>query len=441
MYISQQSLNSGSGVITRIDYVTGNMYVATGDATSPETMVQINDPNGRFGRAQSPDPRFSVDDENPTIHAATGYPMCVPRGAPGTFTNADGTKDDLLCPEKNRPLVLSGCRNFSQAFNNPSLAVPPITWPIFNTLPVSGDLTFLQPGPFCSQFVMKAPVGTPGIEANNIAGASDPDVMQQAPFEVGDFITWSGTLIHDPTNVTPDYISAHTVEANVGIYTQPGTGLGYVAIGEFGVGTADPALVAVNGLAQETQDRIFVEAETTDIMTPVDIFYLDIDRLNGAELNRWITPYEMTGECNPAVQPFPANCYNSSGGITTQFAGAQPQRARLRATKAPTNLLNQPPRNIRVAQRSRCPLQPSPAGSFLPYDQALLDSCLSTAPLIAANGLKVGQYSAPVFEYIFPENVKPGDATVPNDLWHLPALVNGEAANTGGVGPLTPTPW
>ena len=91
-----------------------------------------------------------------------------------------------------------------------------------------------------------------------------------------------------------------------------------------------------------------MEAETTDIMTPVDIFYLDIDRLNGAELNRWITPYEMTGECNPAVQPFPANCYNSSGGITTQFAGAQPQRARLRATKAPTNLLNQPPRNIRL---------------------------------------------------------------------------------------------
>ena len=40
---------------------------------------QINDPNGRFGRTQSPDPRLSVDDANPTIHAATGYPMCVPR--------------------------------------------------------------------------------------------------------------------------------------------------------------------------------------------------------------------------------------------------------------------------------------------------------------------------------------------------------------------------
>ena len=44
--------------------------------------MQINDPNGRFGRAQSPDARFSVDDANPTIHAGTGYPMCVPRTDP-----------------------------------------------------------------------------------------------------------------------------------------------------------------------------------------------------------------------------------------------------------------------------------------------------------------------------------------------------------------------
>ena len=56
-----------------------------------------------------------------------------------------------------------------------------------------------------------------------------------------------------------------------------------------------------------------------------------------------------------------------------------------------------------------------------------------------ANGLEAGQYIAPVFEYIFPENVKPGDPIVPNDLWHLPFLRNGEGA--GGVGPLTPAPW
>jgi hypothetical protein len=37
-----------------------------------------------IGRAQSPDARFSVDDQNPTVHAGTGYPMCVPRTDPAT---------------------------------------------------------------------------------------------------------------------------------------------------------------------------------------------------------------------------------------------------------------------------------------------------------------------------------------------------------------------
>ena len=56
-----------------------------------------------------------------------------------------------------------------------------------------------------------------------------------------------------------------------------------------------------------------------------------------------------------------------------------------------------------------------------------------------ANGLQPGQYVAPVFEFIFPENVKPGDLLVPNDLWHLPFLVNREGA--GNPGALTPAPW
>ena len=81
MYFSQQSLNSGSGVIQKIDYATGRIEVDTGVGNAP-SVVEINDPNGRFGRAQSPDPRLSVDDANPTIHAATGYPMCVPRTDP-----------------------------------------------------------------------------------------------------------------------------------------------------------------------------------------------------------------------------------------------------------------------------------------------------------------------------------------------------------------------
>src|SRR6185312_13499502 len=135
--------------------------------------------------------------------------------------------------------------------------------------------------------------------------------------------------------------------------------------------------------------------------------------------------WEMTGE-NQTGTP--------TGGITTQFTGAQPQRARLRATKAPTGLLSQPTRTIRVVARSLCAPQQQ-------LDQSVLDACLAHAPKVA-NGLVAGQYAAPTFEFIFPENVMPGDAVVPFDLWHLPFLRYGEGAQTdGGVGPLEPTPW
>jgi hypothetical protein len=395
MFASQQSANTGSGTISKIDYDTGRIHVDTGDPANP-AVLEINDPNGRFGRAQSPDPRFSVDDQNPTIHAGTGYPMCVPRQDPATT-------DDNLCPQANRPTPAGAgrhCRNFTDA------GVVP--------LPASGELSApLASDDFCTKFVMPSVAGR---------ADTDPDPRQQAPFEVGDQITYSGTLMHGSGG---DYISAHTIEANVGIYTQPGTQPSYLAIGEFGVGSADPNAVAVSGAAQETQDRIFLESETTDVETPVDIYMMDVDPRDGTVRNRWITPFEMTGENQTG---------NPSGGITTQFTGAQPQRARLRATKAPTGLLSQPTRTIRVVARSLC----APEAQL---DQAVLDACLENAPKVA-NGLVAGQYVAPTFEFIFPENVMPGDGVVPFDLWHLPFLRYGEGGSTpSGVGPLEPTPW
>lgn len=404
MYFSQESMQAGSGTITRIDYSTGRIEVASGNAANP-VVLEINDPNGRFGRAQSPDPRLSVDDENPTIHAATGFPMCVPRTL--TDPTVAGNPDDALCPQKNRPKPNPTCRNFGAA------GIP---------LPASGELSLPAPGQvYCSQYVMKAPAA---------AGPTEPDAGQQAPFEVGDFVNFAGTLMSSGGTT---YISAHTIEANIGIYTQPGTMPTYLAIGEFGVGTADPNATAVNGAAQETQDRLFLEAETTDVQKPVDIYMVDVNPVTGAEVNRWITPTEMTGE-NAAGNP--------SGGITTQFTGPQPQRARIRATKAPTGLLSQPTRMIRVMSRN---LRDNNNTPCLPANgtqtSAVFDTCVSNAPS-AANGLVPGIYSAPVFEYIFPENVKPGDPVVPNDLWHLPFLRNGEGPTPGtGVGALVPTPW
>jgi hypothetical protein len=82
----------------------------------------------------------------------------------------------------------------------------------------------------------------------------------------------------------------------------PGTQPSYLAIGQFGVGTADPNAISINGFAVETQDRIFLEAETTDVKTPVDIYMMDVNPLTGAVRNRWATPFEMTGEENGPLQ-------------------------------------------------------------------------------------------------------------------------------------------
>ena len=132
----------------------------------------------------------------------------------------------------------------------------------------------------------------------------------------------------------------------------------------------------------------------------------------------------MTGENGPR-SPGP------SGGITTQNTGPQPQRARLRATKAPTGLLSQPDRTVRVgsahvvhAHAGLTP--PQPPSTRPPWTTASTNDATHRA-----NGLSRGQYVAPIFEYIFPENVKPG-TPVPNDLWHLPFLVNGEGAGNAG---------
>jgi hypothetical protein len=426
-YASQQSLNAGSGFVTGFDFANGSMTVD--DGTGAPTIVQINDPKigttnrGRFSAGQSPDPRFSVDQANPTIHAGTGFPMCIPAAG----DNASGVGGaDPLCPQQNRPKPAGNarhCPNFTDVATLP---------------PTSGEITQPAAGQvFCSQFVMPAPpqdltTPTPGLDAR-----------QQVPFEVGDYVDYAGTLVHPASG--PDFVSAHTIEANVGVYTKPGSKPSYLAIGEFGIGTADPNATAVNGAAQETQDRLFLEAETTDVNSPMDIYITDTDPTTGAVRNRWITPFEMTGE-NQAGNP--------SGGITTQFAGPQPQRARVRATKAPTGLLGDPSRTIRVANRVTCtPSNPSaavsPAGVVpAPGGVGTVDDCLNNPagqPLgVAANGLATGQYTAPVFSFIFPENVRPGDSLVPYDLWHLGFLRFGEGpANPIGppTGPLTPAPW
>jgi hypothetical protein len=423
MFFSQQSLDAGSGYITGIDYPDGS-FTVDGGAGNPPVKVQLNDPKittagdpangtGRFSAGQSPDPRLSVDQGNPTVTAATGYPMCVPRTDPAS-------SDDARCPRVNRPRtpsatpvtgVVQGCRTFGSA----GVAIP-----------ASGDLPAPTAGQlYCSAFVMPDPTKR---------ATTDPDATQQTPFEVGDHVTFAGTLVKAADG--SQFISAHTVTADVDVFTQPGTHPSYLAIRGMVIGSADPRATAVTGVTQETKDRLVLDASTTDLQSPVDIYLPDIDPKSGQVRNRWVTPQAMTGESNG---PF-------GGGITTQNLGPQPERARLRANKAPVGLLSNPTRTIRVANRVAC--KPTAAsghafdGTSTTVSLSAVDTCLKAVPL-AANGLQAGEYTAPMFNFLFPENVRAGDPLIPNDLWHLGFLRYGEGPNpiTPTVGPLQPTPW
>ena len=419
VYVSQHSANTGSGYIQRIDYTDGSIYVSAGGGAAA-TRLLINDPIGRYGRPQSnPDVRFSVDTANPTIKSgASGYPMCVPRVAPsGTYA----IENDPRCPQKNRPTgnIAAGgiaCRNFAAAGLTGFIGNNGFAGPF--RIPGADLSTVPTPAGFCPGFVMKALTGMPGavaaaaISPGNVipaAGApvNEPDPREQVPFEVGDFISWQGTLVRQgnvPAPVgaadavtTGDLIWVHTIDANVGAYTQPRTLPAYVAVGEFTVGVdPQPTGAAVVGI--ETTARLVLESNTSDVASIVDVYTDDkgfgaptvrplalggtfINPTPGAEWFRWMTPETMTGtlaEQAAAKVPYATSAQPFGGGIESQYVGPQPGRARIRAEKVPPiaptaacpagggsqgcSVTNSPTRYLRVVIRSLC--APAASGSL-----------------------------------------------------------------------------
>lgn len=502
VFASQQSVNTGSGYISFIDFTDGSLYVSTATpAGAGELRLLINDPNGRFGRPQSsPDGRFSVDDINPTIKAAaTGYPMCVPRVAPPA---AGAPETDPLCPQKNRPVstAVAPCRNFVAAGRG---------------VPGGGDLVATPAGGRCSAFVMKAVAGMPGtagLAAAHIAAATDPDPRQQAPFEIGDFITWQGTLVRGgnalppvaarPT-ATPDLVWVHTIDANVGIFTQPATLPAYVAVGEFRIGVDPQPTGAAPAGGIETTARLVLEAGTSDVASIIDIYLDDMGPTPSPparvpERFRWVTMEAMTGTLTDQAAlktPFAISAQPFGGGIQTQFTGPQPGRARIRANKVPAidptlgvcpptggsqacAVTQSPTRYVRAVLRSLCGPAPdasatgnagvfpagTPAGNPGNLDGGPFfdinggrpnfpgagpgasglaagdGTCLQSAQF--ANGLFTGQYMAPTLEFIFPENTLAGSPIVPSNFWQMDFLVRGEGGVGGNsAGPQAPTPW
>jgi hypothetical protein len=271
VFISQQGLNLGQGTITEIDYSNGELLIAVkGGATA---RVRINDPIGRYGLSHGApgsaaklieptyDVRFSIDEESPTIHAATGFPMCIPR------TDPLNEADDPLCPQANRPRA-PNCLSLPRPF--PQFAMP-------------------ATGQFCTSFMMPPPARSNCTSSANFTCPPDPN--KQAPFEVGDNIDFLGTLKIDSRG---PYISAHTIGDTIGIYTTPGIMPAYVTIEMELQGTA---ALPTGGIAQEATSRIKVEGFSTDPSNLVDIYAVDVDPRTGVQSER------LLGAANPSGPP------------------------------------------------------------------------------------------------------------------------------------------
>jgi hypothetical protein len=368
--IAQLSLGVGAGVIKSIR-ADGTLVVGAPGALSPaDARVKLNDPEGRFGAATtdaSVDFRFAVDADNPSVHSATGFPMCIPRSAA-----------DAQCPASNRPAAAG------TLFVMDTVALPPS--------PADGPPIVACPG--C-------------------------DRSKQAPFKVGDTVNYSGVLARDAAGL---YVSAHTLAANVGIYTGPGKSPAYTMIEVSLVGTRGPRTprpgAAATGpfLPQETQDRFKIEGWSTDPSRAIDLYAVDMDPVTGAQTLRAI------GATRPEGVPFGRFRHivgKRAGILFGALTAANPTGVR----GATRELM------VRVNDNTDLTGLPVPDAS-------------TTTPV--ANGLVAGQYVAPVGEYIFPENTVMGDPLVPNNFECLAFLQLGSGPlEDDGTGPVVGrlNPW
>jgi hypothetical protein len=379
IYLSQEELNAGAGYINYIDYAKGEMYVGgtlnldaagvplnTLDLTNPGTRVALNDPLGRYGRAGSPDQRFTLDADNPTVRSKTGFPMCLPRTNPADPNAAA----DALCPQGNRPKDVTG--NFVTTLTMPDPAT--------------------------------------------IAAGQLPDPRIMAPFEVGDYVNYAGTLVKDsgtsgpyPLGSAGTYVSAHTIIDNVGLYTSPGTSPAYVAVDTTILGTGGLSVIGAN----EASIRTRFEGMTTDPSRPVHLYGIDINPANGTLSDR---DWGMVGVDQGAPK------------------GAVKGRWRFR-----------PPCTATVAADKAC--TPPPGGTYVPPTRevrAVIEGAWTPTTIATttggANGLIAGQYHAPIMTYIFPENV-PGVAPPPNNFETFQFLAQGGYTSSAGTRAGQLTPW
>ena len=194
-------------------------------------------------------------------------------------------------------------------------------------------------------------------------------------------------------------MDAWGVLANVGIFTAPGTQPVYTAI--------DVMLLGVGGapnpnLPQEAAVRTRIEGFTTDPTSFIDLFATDVDACTGAQTLRY---YATIGVDNID------RCSAGGGGVPT------PRR--------------------RSCRRRACSRRSTRTGSTRTGRRGTVG---------LPNGLLAGYYTAPNFEFIFPENLGIGQPPVPNNFGDFPFLSSGSgpypapARALGILGQLAPWP-
>jgi hypothetical protein len=350
IFLSQSSLMGFQGFIEGFDYANGIAFING-------YRVQIDDPAAKFsagfpgwsnaitptnptGASFIQDQRFSIDENNPTIKTETAYPVCIPRVDP-LIAN------DPLCPQSNRPRDAAG-----------------LPLHIFTMDPLIDQATGLPPT---------------GFNGDLAQPPTDPTVF--APLEVGDWVDVGGEIFLD-SNGAP-YVLAHTITANVGIFTFPGTDPAYVAIDVLLQGTGG---VANPAFPQEAGIRTRVEGFTTDDSRNIDVYAIDID-CNGKQ-----TPRVPAWVANFPVDPGP-----------------------------PTG-----------AVRGRWRWRPN-GGNFLPPSMVIGARVSGGVQAVVNPTLNIltDQYQAPNFEFIFAEGLGIGAAPVTFNFRDIPFLVN-------GIGPWPP---
>ncbi|KAJ7712496.1 hypothetical protein B0H16DRAFT_693654 [Mycena metata] len=277
----------------------------------------LNDPVGRFGIAYTDNPLWTVDPDSPSIRASTGVPLCIPRNA-----------TDSECPLTNRPTDGNGFYLTAFTFPAPDLVEP---------------------------------------------GGPDPRIM--VPIVVGDYITFSGTKI------AGDILAVYSLEANLGIYTAPGTQPAYVTCeaANYAIVVADPTLEA---------DETRATAMVSDPTTPIQWYAIDVDPCTGEETQRDL--------------------------LLAQGSGTAPiGRTVFRLGKVDAN-----PATRQVGFRYTNGVSPGP------------------------RGLVAGQFEQPIFVYTFPELIDFGANEPANQFQLMPYIAQGSGPFEYGnfLEPPLPTP-